>query len=52
MEEGSKLVEPKGKEEKEKEDRVLIQLKKTQSHVSMWSLLMASYKHRSTLLDA
>ena len=29
MEEGSKLVEPKGKEEKEEEDRVLTQLKKT-----------------------
>ena len=29
MEEGSKLIEPKGKEEKEEEDRVLTQLKKT-----------------------
>ena len=52
MEEGSKRIELKRKEEKEVEDRVLTQLKKTQAHVSMWSLLMASHKHRSALLDA
>ena len=52
MEEGSKPIELKRKEEKEEEDRVLTQLKKTQAHVSMWSLLMASHKHRSALLDA
>ena len=33
--EGSKTTEPKGKEEKEEEDRVLTQLKKTQAHVSI-----------------
>ena len=33
--ERSKPMEPKGKEEKEEEDRVLTQLKKTQSHVSI-----------------
>ena len=52
MEEGSKPIEPKGKEEKEKEDRVLTQLKKTQTHVFIWGLLMASHKHRNALLDA
>ena len=50
--EGSKPTKLKGKEEKEEEDRVLIQLKKTQARVSMWGLLMASFKHRSALLDA
>ena len=40
--EGSKPIEPKGKEGKEEEDRVLMQLKKTQVHVSIWGLLMAS----------
>ena len=50
--EGSKTMEPKGKEEKEEEDRVLTQLKKTQAHVSIWGLLIASHKHRSALLDA
>ena len=52
MEEGSKLVEPKWKEEKEEKDRVLTQLKKTQAYVSIWGLLMAYHKHRSALLDA
>ena len=33
--EGSKPTEPKGKEDKEEEDRVLTQLKKTQAHVSV-----------------
>ena len=51
-EKGSKLVELKGKEEKEEEDRVLTQLKKTQAHVSVWGLLMASHKHCSGFLDA
>ena len=37
--EGSKPIEPK--EDKEEEDRVLMQLKKTQAHVSVWGLLMA-----------
>ena len=32
--EGSKPIEPKGKEEKEEEDKVLTQLKKTQAYVS------------------
>ena len=50
--EGSKIMEPKGKEEKEEEDRVLTQLKKTQAHVSVWGLLIASHKHHSVLLDA
>ena len=49
--EGSKPMKPKGKEDKEKEDRVLMQLKKTQAHVSLWSLLMASQKHSRALLD-
>ena len=52
MEEGSKPIEPKRKEEKEEKDRVLTQLKKTQAHVSIWGLLMASHKHRNALLDA
>ena len=50
--EGSEPTATKGKEEKEEEDRVLTQLKKTQAHVSIWGLLMASHKHRSALLDA
>ena len=50
--EGSKPTEVKGKEEKEEEDWVLTQLKKTQAHVFMWGLLMASHKHRSAFLDA
>ena len=33
--EGSKPMEPNKKEEKEEEDRVLTQLKKTQAHVSV-----------------
>ena len=49
--EGSKPTEPKEKEEEE-EDQVLTQLKKTQAHVSVWGLLMASHKYRSALLDA
>ena len=52
MEEGSKSVEHKGKEEKKDEDRVLTQLKKTQAHMSVWVLLMASHKHHNALLDA
>ena len=48
--EGSKPMKPKG--DKEEEDRVLMQLKKTQAHVSVWGLLMASQKHRKALLDA
>ena len=47
--EASKPTEPK---EKEEEDQVLIQLKKTQAHVSVWGLLMASHKHHSALLYA
>ena len=47
--ERSKPMEPRGKEEEE--DRVLMQLKKTQAHVSIWGLLMASQKHRKALLD-
>ena len=50
--ERSKPVEPKGKEEKKEEDRVLTQLKKTQAHISVWGLLIASHKHHSALLDA
>ena len=38
--ERSKPMKPKG--DKEEEDRVLMQLKKTQAHVSVWGLLMAS----------
>ena len=30
----------------------MTQLKKTQAHVSVWGLLMASHKYRSALLDA
>ena len=33
--EGSKPAEPKGKEEKDENDMFLIQLKKTQAHVSI-----------------
>ena len=40
--EGSKPVEPRGKEDKEEEDRVLMELKKTKAYVSVWGLLMAS----------
>ena len=50
--EGSKPTEPKGKEDKEEEDRVLTQLKITQAHVLEWGLLMASHKHRCALLVA
>ena len=38
--EGSEPTKPKG--DKEEEDKVKMQLKKNQAHVSMWSLLMAS----------
>ena len=33
--EGSKPTEPRGKEDKEEEDKVLMQLKKTQAYVSI-----------------
>ena len=33
------------------EDEVLKQLQKTQANISLWGLLMASYKHRQNLLD-
>ena len=49
--EGSKPTKPRGKEEEE-EDRVLMQLKKIQAHVSVWGLLMASQKNRKAVLDA
>ena len=54
--EGSKPTELRGKEdtkekEEEEEDKVLMQLKKTQAHVSVWGLLMAFQKHRKALLD-
>ena len=52
MGKGSKPTKPKGREEKEKKDRVLTQLKKTQAHVSVWGLLIAFHKHRSAFLDA
>ena len=45
-------MEPRGKKDKEEEDRVLMQLKKTQAYVSVWDLLMASQKHCKALLDA
>ena len=45
-------MEPRGKEDKEEEDRVLMQLKKTQAHVYILGLLMSSQKHRKALLDA
>ena len=45
--EGSKPTEPK---EKEEEDRVLTQLKKTQAHVLVWGMLIASHKHRKCFL--
>ena len=51
LREGSKPVEPRGKEDKEEEDRVLMQLKKTQAYKSMWGLLMASQKHCKGPLD-
>ena len=50
--EGSKPTEPRGKGDKEEEDRVLMQLKKTQAHVYILGLLMSSQKHRKALLDA
>ena len=34
--EGFKPTEPRGKEEKEEEDQILTQLKKTQAYVSVW----------------
>ena len=40
MGEGSKPMKPNKKEEKEEEDGVLTQLKKTQAHVSIRGLLM------------
>ena len=39
IEEGFEPTEPRGKEEKEEEDQVLTQLKKTQAHVSVWGCL-------------
>ena len=33
------------------EDEVLKQLQKTQANISLWFLLMASYKHRKNLAD-
>ena len=42
LEEKSKPMEPRGKEDKEEEDRVLMELKKTKAYVSVWGLLMAS----------
>ena len=33
------------------EDEVLKQLQKTQANISLWCLLMASYKHRKNLVD-
>ena len=44
-------MKPKGKKDKEGEDRVLTQLKKSQAQMFVWGLLMASHKHRSALLD-
>ena len=35
LREGSKPTEPKGKEDEEEEDKVLMQLKKTQAYVSI-----------------
>ena len=52
MEEGSKPIGSNWKEEKEEEDKVLTQLKKTQVHMFVWGLLMASHKHHNVLLDA
>ena len=52
LREGFKPTKPKGKEDREEEDRVLMQLKKTQAHMSVWALLMASQKYRKALLDA
>ena len=52
LREGSKPTKPKAKEDKEEENKVLMQLKKTQSHMSVWGLLMASQKYRKALLDA
>ena len=49
--EGFKPMKPKGKKDKEGEDRVLTQLKKSQAQMFVWGLLMASHKHRSALLD-
>ena len=46
LREGSKATEPRGKEDKKVEERVLMQLKKSQAHVSIWGLLMTSQKHR------
>ena len=48
--EGSKTSELKGKEDKEEEDRVLMQLKKTQANVSIWGLLISSQMHRKAFL--
>jgi len=33
------------------EEEVLKQLKKTQANISLWGLLMTSYKHRQNLMD-
>ena len=33
------------------EDEVLKQLQKTQANISLWGLLMASYKHRQNQMD-
>ena len=33
------------------EDEVFKQLQKTQANISLWGLLMASYKHQQNLVD-
>ena len=38
--------------EKEEEDRVLRQLKKTQVNITIWGLLISSKNHRQAILDA
>ena len=32
-------------------DEILKQLQKTQANISLWGLLMASYKHQQNLVD-
>ena len=52
--ETDKLIEALNKATQQtptKEGEVLKQLQKTQANISLWGLLMASYKHRQNLVD-
>ena len=49
LKEGSKPTKPRGKEDKEEEDKVFMQLKKTQAHVFEWGMLMGSQTYTKAI---